>query len=112
MAEVGAEKGRKDWLGSTWLGSKSRHGSRMARADVARSGPGPDGDWGVPHLARQHWTRTVIMALSTILLIIVILLLLGAVPAWPHSRGWGYGPSGLLGVVLLVLIILLLMGRI
>jgi len=52
------------------------------------------------------------MALSTILLIVVILLLLGAVPAWPHSRGWGYGPSGILGVVLLVLIILLLMGRI
>ncbi len=51
------------------------------------------------------------MGISTILLIIVILLLIGAVPAWPHSRGWGYGPSGLLGVVLLILIILLLMGR-
>lgn len=51
------------------------------------------------------------MALSTILLILVILLLIGAVPAWPHSRGWGYGPSGLLGVVLIILIILLLMGR-
>jgi hypothetical protein len=52
-----------------------------------------------------------IMAISTILLIIVILLLLGAVPAWPYSRSWGYGPSGVLGVVLLILIILLLMGR-
>ncbi len=51
------------------------------------------------------------MALSTILLIIVILLLIGAVPAWPHSRGWGYGPSGLLGVILVILLILLLMGR-
>ncbi len=51
------------------------------------------------------------MALSTILLIVVILLLIGAVPTWPHSRGWGYGPSGLLGVILLILIILLLMGR-
>ncbi|WP_201838912.1 DUF3309 family protein [Microvirga zambiensis] len=51
------------------------------------------------------------MALSTILLILIILLLIGAVPAWPYSRGWGYGPSGLLGVVLLILIILLLMGR-
>lgn len=51
------------------------------------------------------------MAVSTILLILVILLLIGAVPAWPHSRGWGYGPSGLLGVILLILIILLLMGR-
>ncbi|WP_457092911.1 DUF3309 family protein [Microvirga sp. P5_D2] len=52
------------------------------------------------------------MALSTILLILIILLLIGAVPAWPHSRSWGYGPSGLLGVILLILIILLLLGRI
>jgi hypothetical protein len=51
------------------------------------------------------------MATSTILLIIVILLLLGAVPAWPHSRGWGYGPSGVLGVILLILVVLLLLGR-
>ena len=52
------------------------------------------------------------MSIPTILLIILILLLLGAVPAWPYSRGWGYGPSGLLGVIVIVLIILLLMGRI
>jgi hypothetical protein len=51
------------------------------------------------------------MAVSTILLILVILLLIGAVPAWPYSRGWGYGPSGLLGAILLILIILLLLGR-
>jgi uncharacterized membrane protein YkgB len=51
------------------------------------------------------------MTIGTIILIIVILLLVGAVPAWPHSRGWGYGPSGLLGVVLVILLILLLMGR-
>jgi hypothetical protein len=50
--------------------------------------------------------------MGTILLIILILLLIGAVPAWPYSRAWGYGPSGLLGVVLIVLIVLLLMGRI
>lgn len=52
------------------------------------------------------------MTLGTILIIILILLLLGAIPAWPHSRGWGYGPSGLLGVVVVVLLILVLMGRI
>lgn len=52
------------------------------------------------------------MGIGTILLIILILLLLGAVPAWPHSRGWGYGPSGILGVLLIVLLVLLLMGRI
>jgi Protein of unknown function (DUF3309) len=52
------------------------------------------------------------MTLSTILLIIIILLLVGAVPAWPHSRGWGYGPSGILGVILIVLVVLLAMNRI
>jgi len=50
--------------------------------------------------------------LSTILLIVLIVLLIGAVPAWPYSRGWGYYPSGLLGIVLIVVLILLLMGRI
>ena len=48
--------------------------------------------------------------LSTILIIILILLLIGALPSWGYSRGWGYGPSGLLGLVLIVLIILLLLG--
>ena len=46
-----------------------------------------------------------------ILLIILVLLLLGAVPAWPHSRNWGYAPSGLLTVLVIVLIVLLLTGR-
>jgi hypothetical protein len=50
--------------------------------------------------------------LGTILLIVLILMLLGAVPAWPHSRSWGYGPSGGLGLIVLILIILLLMGKI
>jgi len=49
--------------------------------------------------------------LGTILIVIVILMLLGALPTWPHSRQWGYYPSGGLGLVFLVLIILLLMGR-
>ena len=50
--------------------------------------------------------------MSTILIIILIILLVGALPSWGYSRGWGYGPSGLLGVVLIVLIVLLLLGRI
>ena len=49
--------------------------------------------------------------LGTILVVILILMLLGAIPAWPHSRNWGYGPSGGLGLVVLILLILLLMGR-
>ena len=52
------------------------------------------------------------MSLGTILLILLVLLLVGAVPAWPHSAGWGYGPSGALGVVLVIVVVLLLMGRI
>ena len=51
------------------------------------------------------------MTIGTILLVVLILLLLGAFPSWPHSRSWGYGPSGILGVVLIILIVLLLMGR-
>jgi len=52
------------------------------------------------------------MPISTILIIVLVLVLIGAVPSWPHSRSWGYGPSGIVGVVLVVLLILLLMGRI
>ncbi|MBN9377512.1 MAG: DUF3309 domain-containing protein [Chlamydiales bacterium] len=50
--------------------------------------------------------------LSTVLIIILILLLLGAFPAWPYSAGWGYGPSGLVGLILIIILILALMGRI
>ena len=51
------------------------------------------------------------MSSSTLLLIILLLLVIGAVPSWPYSRGWGYGPSGLHGLILVVLLILALMGR-
>jgi hypothetical protein len=51
------------------------------------------------------------MTLGTILLLIVVLMLIGAIPAWPHSRGWGYYPSGGMGIVLLVIVVLLLTGR-
>ena len=51
------------------------------------------------------------MSLGTILLIVLILVLIGVIPTWPHSRSWGYVPSGVLGVVVLILIVLLLMGR-
>ena len=50
--------------------------------------------------------------LSTILIIILILILIGAFPSWPSSRGWGYGPSGVVGLILVILLILLLLGRI
>lgn len=52
------------------------------------------------------------LTMSTILLVVLILLLIGVFPAWPHSRKWGYGPTGGLGLILIILIILVLMGRI
>jgi hypothetical protein len=52
------------------------------------------------------------MTLTTLLIIILVLMLIGAVPAWPHSRSWGYGPSGIVGILVIVLLVLLLMGRI
>ncbi|WP_425258659.1 DUF3309 family protein [Rubrivivax sp. RP6-9] len=51
------------------------------------------------------------MSMGTIVLIVLVLILVGVIPAWPHSRGWGYAPSGIVGVVLVVLLILFLMGR-
>lgn len=51
------------------------------------------------------------MTLGTILLIILVLVLIGAIPNWGYSRGWGYGPSGIVGLILVVVVILLLMGR-
>lgn len=51
------------------------------------------------------------MSLGTIVLIVLILMLVGAIPTWPHSRGWGYAPSGVLGLIVVVILILLLMGR-
>jgi hypothetical protein len=51
------------------------------------------------------------MTLSSILLIVLLLLLIGAIPAWPHSQGWGYGPSGGLGLLLLIVLIVLFFGR-
>lgn len=52
------------------------------------------------------------MSLGTILLIVLVLLLIGAIPSWPHSRGWGYGPSGGIGLLLMILLILVLLGKI
>jgi hypothetical protein len=51
------------------------------------------------------------MGLGTILLVILVLLLIGVIPSWPHSRNWGYAPSGVLGVILVIVLILFLTGR-
>ncbi|MBK8891569.1 MAG: DUF3309 domain-containing protein [Dechloromonas sp.] len=52
------------------------------------------------------------MSLGTILLIVLILILVGVLPSWPHSRSWGYGPTGGVGLLVIILVILLLLGRI
>lgn len=52
------------------------------------------------------------MSLGTILLIILILALVGAIPSWPYSSGWGYGPSGVLGTILVIVLVLVLLGRV
>ena len=50
--------------------------------------------------------------LATVLIVILILLLIGAMPSWPYSTGWGYGPSGIIGTILIIILILMLLGRI
>jgi hypothetical protein len=52
------------------------------------------------------------MSVGTVLLVILVLALLGVIPTWPHSRGWGYGPSGALGLVVLIVLILFVLGKI
>jgi Protein of unknown function (DUF3309) len=51
------------------------------------------------------------MSLGTILLIVLILMLIGVIPTWPHSKSWGYAPSGVVGLIVLIILVLLLMGR-
>ncbi len=52
------------------------------------------------------------MSIGTLLLIVLILVLIGALPTWPYSRGWGYGPGGIVGTILVIVLILVLLGRI
>jgi hypothetical protein len=55
--------------------------------------------------------RRTLMTLGTLLLILVVLALIGAIPAWPYSRGWGYAPSGIFGIALILVVVLLVSGR-
>jgi hypothetical protein len=81
------------------------------RDPVGQASTGMWETFGHPHALL--WQRqSSELPVSTILLILLVLLLVGALPSWPYSRSWGYGPSGLLGLVVVVLIILLLLGRI
>lgn len=74
----------------------------------------PFGSYEKDELKRMIWgfVKKEKKMLGTVLLVILILILLGALPTWPHSRNWGYAPSGGLGLIVLILVILLLLGRI
>lgn len=72
--------------------------------------PSPNGTCLALRFQRKMCPRRRDMTLGTILLIVLILLLIGAIPTWPYSRGWGYAPTGGLGLVLVIVIILLLLG--
>jgi hypothetical protein len=80
--------------------------SRKAGVRGANNAAAPRDDRGSGGLVRR-----IEMSVGTILLIVVVLLLIGALPTWPHSRSWGFAPSGGLGLVLVVLLVLLLTGR-
>lgn len=80
------------------------------------AGKGHDGIGDAVELIRYqtgwNWKPAEAEMLGTVLLVVLILLLIGALPTWPHSGGWGYYPSGGLGLVLIIVLILLLLGRI
>jgi hypothetical protein len=76
------------------------------------AGPGPSIAEFMPSRTPRHHLSKEPSMLGTILLIVLVLLLLGALPAWPHSRGWGYAPSGVFGLLVVILLILLLTGNI
>jgi len=61
---------------------------------------------------RSFSNEGTLMSLGTILLVVLILILIGVIPAWPHSRSWGYAPGGVVGLLVAILVILLLLGRI
>jgi Flp pilus assembly protein TadB len=77
---------------------------------MCATAPNPDNQ--LAKVISQQSGRRNEMSMGMILLIIVVLVVVGVIPVWPHSRSWGYGPSGIVGAVLLILIILFLMGRI
>ena len=104
---------RVSWAGSGQSRPTSAcHGARPAPERRFANAPMPTGE--IPTLATRRLCRAKkerTMGLGTILLIVLVLLLLGAIPSWPHSKNWGYGPSGGLGLLLVIVVVLLLMGR-
>jgi hypothetical protein len=68
-------------------------------------------EWPVSHSFDLIGSAAMTISLGSILLIVLILLLLGVIPTWPHSRSWGYAPSGVIGTILVIVLVLFLIGR-
>ena len=101
-------------VGRTAAWRTTRHQGRLAlRSEVASDAQTPARRLAVSGLLLVQVACLLLFlnGMGTILLVIVVLMLLGAIPTWPHSRGWGYAPSGGIGLILLILVILLLSGR-
>lgn len=81
----------------------------MARNALDATLPRIEAWWVPPRFGGESKERP--LSLGTILLIVLVLMLLGVLPTWPHSRSWGYGPSGIVGVIVVILLILFLTGR-
>lgn len=64
-----------------------------------------------PEATANREEGVAVMSIGTVVLVVLILVLLGVIPAWPHARSWGYGPSGVVGTILLIVLVLFLMGR-
>jgi hypothetical protein len=85
---------------------KRRHRGSTIGASILFHGP------DLPGRLHRRIEKESEMSLGTILLVVLILALLGVIPTWPHSRNWGYGPSGGVGLIVIILVVLLLLGRI
>lgn len=94
-------------LSGRWVLRESLISSRPDALDALGQVPAK----GDGKAERLKSTQPKLMTLGTILLVILILVLVGALPTWGYSRGWGYAPSGVLGLILIILLILVLMGR-
>jgi hypothetical protein len=74
-------------------------------------GIGSDYAVGSDHCDIKQGSKVMVISSGTLLLIVILVLLVGGLPAWPHSKSWGYGPTGMLSTVLVILLVMMLMGR-
>jgi hypothetical protein len=106
------EEGERSIIGGRRLRKRKSHDDYPARTSRTPAyGMFSAPFSGVQRMLCTPEPQTIKGIMSTLLIVLLVLLLLAAVPAWPHSRGWGYGPSGIVGLLVLILLIMLLTGR-